>query len=37
MVRLFSLRYARGDSYPPYSTLRADPAGAKALADALAL
>jgi hypothetical protein len=36
-TRLFALRYARGDSYPPYSTLRADPVGAKALAEALAL
>jgi hypothetical protein len=36
-ARLFALRYARGDNYPPYSTLRTDPLGAKALAEALAL
>ena len=35
--RLFALRFERGDVYPPYSTLRADPLGAKALADSLAL
>jgi hypothetical protein len=32
--RLFELRYERGDVYPPYSTLRADPLGAKAIFDA---
>jgi hypothetical protein len=33
--RLFALRFERGDIYPEYSTLRTDPLGAKALADAL--
>jgi len=33
MVRLFELRYERGDVYPPHSTLRADPLGAKAMFD----
>ena len=36
LARLFALRYASGDVYPPYSTLRADPLGAKVLHDALA-
>jgi hypothetical protein len=36
LVRLFVLRYEVGDVYPEYSTLRADPLGAKALVDALA-
>jgi hypothetical protein len=35
--RLFALRFERGDVYPAYSSLRMDPLGAKALADALAL
>jgi hypothetical protein len=35
--RLFALRYERGDVYPAYSTLRMDPLGTKALADALEL
>lgn len=35
LARLFALRYASGDVYPPYSTLRADPTGAKAIHDAL--
>ena len=35
LVRLFVLRYETGDVYPPYSTLRADPLGTKALAAAL--
>jgi hypothetical protein len=35
LMRLFELRYARGDVYPPHSTLRADPLGAKAIFDAL--
>ncbi|HSI14622.1 MAG TPA: DUF4350 domain-containing protein [Chthoniobacter sp.] len=35
LVRLFVLRYEVGDSYPPYSSLRADPLGTKALATAL--
>ncbi|MEQ1859314.1 MAG: DUF4350 domain-containing protein [Chthoniobacteraceae bacterium] len=34
VFRLFELRYVRGDVYPPYSTLRADPLGAKVLFDA---
>ena len=34
--RLVQLRFDRGDIYPPYSSLRADPLGAKALADSLA-
>jgi Domain of unknown function (DUF4350) len=33
--RLFSLRFLRGDIYPPYSSLRADPLGAKVLADVI--
>jgi hypothetical protein len=33
--RLFSLRFMRGDIYPPYSSLRADPLGAKVLADVI--
>lgn len=33
--RLFLLRFEAGDIYPPYSTLRADPLGAKAFYDAL--
>ena len=36
VARLFTLRYEHGDVYPPYSTLRADPLGAKAIHDALA-
>ena len=36
VARLFSLRYERGEVYPPYSTLRTDPLGAKAIHDALA-
>ncbi len=32
--RLFTLRLEHGDVYPPYSTLRADPLGAKALYEA---
>ncbi len=35
LVELFVLRYEVGDSYPPYSSLRADPLGTKALATAL--
>jgi hypothetical protein len=34
-VRLFELRFAAGDVYPPYSSLRADPLGTKVLHDAL--
>ncbi|MDO8544314.1 MAG: DUF4350 domain-containing protein [Opitutaceae bacterium] len=33
---LLRLRVARGDVFPPYSTLRADPLGARAFHDALA-
>src|SRR6185503_554705 len=33
--RLFQLRFATGDVYPPYSSLRADPLGTKALFDSL--
>lgn len=35
VVQLFKLRYERGDVYPPYSSLRADPLGAKAFYDSL--
>jgi hypothetical protein len=35
LTRLFVLRYEIGDIYPPYSSLRADPLGTKALAAAL--
>jgi len=34
--QLFSLRFEAGDVYPPYSSLRADPLGTKALHDSLA-
>lgn len=34
--RLFDLRFQVGDVYPPYSSLRADPLGAKVLHDSLA-
>jgi hypothetical protein len=33
--RLFSLRFERGDIYPRYSSLRADPLGTKALAEVI--
>jgi hypothetical protein len=33
---LFALRFARGDVFPPYSTLRADPLGTMVLYDGLA-
>ena len=36
ITRLFAMRYELGDVYPPYSTLRADPLGTKALVEALA-
>jgi outer membrane biosynthesis protein TonB len=36
LAHLFILRYEIGDVYPAYSSLRADPLGTKALADALA-
>jgi hypothetical protein len=35
LVRLLLLRYERGDVYPAYSTLRADPLGARAYYEAL--
>ena len=35
LVHLFNLRFESGDNYPPYSSLRADPLGAKALFDSL--
>jgi len=35
LARIFVLRYEVGDIYPPYSSLRADPLGTKALAAAL--
>jgi hypothetical protein len=35
ITHLFSLRFARGDIYPPYSSLRTDPLGSKALAEAI--
>src|ERR1700722_15764803 len=34
--RLFELRFAHGDIYPVYSSLRADPYGARALFDSIA-
>jgi hypothetical protein len=36
LIRLLLLRYERGDIYPPYSTLRADPLGARVYYEALA-
>ena len=35
ILRLFSLRFDRGDVFPPYSSLRSDPLGCKALFAAL--
>jgi hypothetical protein len=35
LARLFTLRFESGDVYPPYSTMRADPLGAKGLYEAL--
>ncbi len=35
LVHLFHLRFESGDSYPPYSSLRADPLGAMALYESL--
>ena len=35
LVHLFNLRFEAGDNYPPYSSLRADPLGTKALFDSL--
>ncbi len=36
LYHLFALRFSTGDVYPPYSSLRADPLGTKALLDSLA-
>jgi hypothetical protein len=35
VVQLFELRFARGDVYPAYSTLRSDPLGAEAFYESL--
>jgi len=35
LVHLFSLRFEAGDNYPPYSSLRTDPLGAKALYESI--
>jgi len=35
LAHLFQLRFGAGDVYPPYSSLRADPLGAKAFHDSL--
>lgn len=35
LVHLFHLRFEGGDNYPPYSSLRADPLGTKALFESL--
>ncbi len=37
LARLFTLRYESGDVYPPYSTMRADPLGAKGIYEAIGL
>jgi Domain of unknown function (DUF4350) len=37
LVHLFNLRFESGDNYPPYSSLRADPLGSKALYESLDL
>jgi hypothetical protein len=36
LIQLFDMRFARGDVYPAYSTLRSDPLGAKAFYESLA-
>jgi hypothetical protein len=36
LLRLLALRFEAGDVYPPYSSLRADPLGARALFESLA-
>jgi len=36
VLRLFDLRFASGDIYPPYSSLRADPLGTRILFESLA-
>ena len=35
LIHLFKLRFEAGDNYPPYSSLRADPLGSKALYESL--
>src|SRR5690348_11044581 len=35
VFRLFKLRFAAGDVYPPYSSLRADPLGCRALYESI--
>src|SRR5713101_8912577 len=35
IVELFLLRFSAGDVYPPYSSLRADPSGTRALYESL--
>jgi len=35
IFRIFSIRFAAGDIYPPYSSFRSDPLGCRALHDAL--
>ena len=35
LVRLFMLRFEAGDLYPPYSSMRCDPLGTRALHDGL--
>lgn len=35
LLHLFNLRFEAGDNYPPYSSLRADPLGSKALYESL--
>src|SRR5687767_4766931 len=36
LVQLFNLRFASGDVYPPYSSLRADPLGCRVYFESLA-
>lgn len=36
LLRLFQLRFERGDIYPPYSSMRADPMGCRVLYESLA-
>ena len=36
IVQLFEVRFAHGDIFSPYSTLRSDPLGAKAFCESLA-
>jgi hypothetical protein len=36
VLKIFELRFARGDVYPPYSSLRSDPVGAKIFYESLA-